>query len=79
VEAVAYHPRPERLDTAFGIPTAVHVASILARDPDAQVGAEPSADMRAIPMAYLERLGAANQLSQWRDAARGAPRGHGDA
>jgi HD-like signal output (HDOD) protein len=79
VEAVAYHARPERLDTAFGIPSAVHVASILARNADATVVAEPSSDMRAIPMAHLERLGVAHQLPYWREAARDAPRVRGDA
>lgn len=81
VEAVAYHPRPERLDTAFGIPSAVHVASILAGNADAPVGAEPSADMRAIPMDYLERMGVGSQVSLWREAAHDAPPGKklGDA
>jgi HD-like signal output (HDOD) protein len=78
VEAVAYHPRPERLDTAFGIPSALHVATILVRDPEAKVVAEPSADMRGIPIAYLERMGVAAQVPRWREAARGSPHLRGD-
>jgi HD-like signal output (HDOD) protein len=73
VEAVAYYPRPERLDTAFGIPTAVHVASILAKDPDAPIGEEPREDMRAIPARHLERLGVLDQLPEWRTLAAGTP------
>ncbi|HEX4336999.1 MAG TPA: response regulator [Polyangiaceae bacterium] len=73
VEAVAYHPYPERLDSAFGIPTAVHVASILAKNPRAPAGVEPQAEMQAIPMALLERQGVADQVPEWRELAEGIP------
>jgi HD-like signal output (HDOD) protein len=73
VEAVAYYPYPERLDAAFGIPTAVHVASILAKDPNAPLGTEPQSDMHAVPLAFLERQGVAEQLAEWRALADGSP------
>jgi len=73
VEAVAYYPRPERLDTTFGIPSAVHVASVLSKDANAPVGGEPSSDVRAVPAAYLERLGITSELAEWRELAAGAP------
>ena len=73
VEAVAYYPHPERLDASFGIPAAVHVASILSRDARAPAGDDPHDDMRAIPVAYLSSLGVADQLPEWRELAEGAP------
>lgn len=73
VEAVAYYPHPERLDAVFGIPSAVHVASVLARDPHAPAGTEPGNDMRTVPMAYLERLGVDSGVVAWRELAEGRP------
>jgi HD-like signal output (HDOD) protein len=73
VEAVAYYPYPERLDPAFGIPSAVHVASILAKDPHAPAGTEPHSAMQTVPLSYLERQGVADQLPEWRELAAGAP------
>jgi HD-like signal output (HDOD) protein len=73
VEAVAYYPHPERLDAVFGIPAAVHVASILASNPEAPLGTEPKDDMREVPAAYLERLEVLDQLAEWRTMAAGTP------
>jgi HD-like signal output (HDOD) protein len=73
VEAVAYYPHPERLDSSFGIPTAVHVASILAKNPEAPAGGEPTGDMKEIPLRHLERLGVAEHLAEWRSLAAGIP------
>jgi HD-like signal output (HDOD) protein len=73
VEAVAYYPNPERLDPVFGIPAAVHVASILANDPDAPLGTEPKDDLRELPAAYLDRLAVLDQLPEWRTMAAGTP------
>jgi HD-like signal output (HDOD) protein len=70
VEAVAYHPRPQRLDSTFGIPAAVHTACVLAGNPDAEVGAEPTDDMTVLPGAYLSRLGVLSELPRWRALAR---------
>jgi HD-like signal output (HDOD) protein len=69
VEAVAYYPRPQRLDPTFGIPAAVHVASILAENPDAPIGTEPSDLMRELPGAYLARLRVASEIPRWRALA----------
>jgi HD-like signal output (HDOD) protein len=73
VEAVAYYPHPERLDPVFGIPAAVHVASILVKDPNAPIGAEPTDEMNAVPADYLERLGVLEHLPEWRTMAAGMP------
>jgi HD-like signal output (HDOD) protein len=74
VEAVAYHPQPERIDPSWGICGAVHVASILANDPDAPLGAEPADEMTEIPGAYLSRMGVAGELPAWRTLAAGNDR-----
>ena len=70
VEAVAYHARPERLEPSWGIPGAVHIASILADNPDAPLGTEPTDEMSALPGSYLARLGVASQIPAWRELAK---------
>jgi HD-like signal output (HDOD) protein len=69
VEAVAYYTRPERLGVTWGIAGAMHLASILAEKPDAEVGTEPSVAMNRVPLAYLERMGVAHELPRWRTLA----------
>ena len=67
VEAVAFHHRPARSKTdAFCPLTAVHVANMLAND------SQPSCDVTYsvdVDVDYLERIGVADQLPKWRDAA----------
>ncbi|HVU06041.1 MAG TPA: response regulator [Polyangiaceae bacterium] len=70
VEAVAYHGRPDRLEHTFGIPSAVHLATILADDPEAAEGSEPSEDLSAVPVRYLDRLGVLAELPRFREIAR---------
>lgn len=69
VEAVAYYPRPERVGAGWSVAGAIHVASILAEDPEAEAGEEPSLAMNRVPLAYLERLGVAHELPRWRTLA----------
>lgn len=69
VEAVLYYSHPERVDPVFGIPAAVHVASILADDPQAPLGGEPNDEMREVPASYLDRLEVLDRLPEWRTMA----------
>ena len=69
IEAVAHHARPEQVGPTWGVAGAVHVASILAADPDAPLGDEPEEDMTRVPAGYLERLGLGAELPKWRELA----------
>jgi HD-like signal output (HDOD) protein len=63
VEAVAHHHHPGRVpeQTAFGVLGATHVADALARE---QVGGDPGLDEP-----YLQTLGVAEKLPEWRAIA----------
>ncbi len=62
VEAVAYHHAPRKVaQVQADLITAVHVADLLANDPEAELDAS-----------YLERLGLGARVRAWRDLARGA-------
>jgi HD-like signal output (HDOD) protein/CheY-like chemotaxis protein len=69
VEAVAYYTRPERLGPMWNISGAIHLASILASNPDAEAGEEPSIKMNHVPIKYLERMGVAHELPRFRALA----------
>jgi HD-like signal output (HDOD) protein len=69
IEAVAHYPKPEQSGTEWGTAGAVHVAAILATDPDAPLGDEPSPKMTHIPGRYLERAGLTSELTKWRKFA----------
>ena len=67
VEAVAFHHQPGKcVALGFGPLTAVHVANILTNESQPSCSITYSLDVDAD---YLERLGAADQLPQWRDIA----------
>jgi len=70
VEAVAYHARPERIDSSWGLASTLHVASILARDPEALVDPDGSEAMGALPGTHIERMGMSDRLEGWRAIAR---------
>jgi HD-like signal output (HDOD) protein len=72
IEAVAHYPNPERSSEPWGLAGIVHVASILATNPDAPLGDEPSGELTHVPAKYLERLGLASELPKWRKFAEEA-------
>lgn len=69
IEAVAHFPDPERAGPNWNVAGAVHVASILAADPEAPLGDEPGREMTHVPLGYLDRLGLGSELPSWRKVA----------
>ena len=66
VEAVAHHHRPARVpgQTVFGVLGAVHVADALAGEQD-----ECEMETTGIDEQYLQSVGVAARLPEWRDIA----------
>ena len=63
VEAVAYHHEPSRSDcTRFTPLTAVHVAEVFQQE----VGADGIERGLELDMVYLDKIGAADRVEQWR-------------
>jgi len=72
LEAVAYHARPDRLDRALGVATAVHLGRVLGADPKAAEGELPETSPTRVPALHLARIGALGELPRFREVARAA-------
>jgi HD-like signal output (HDOD) protein/CheY-like chemotaxis protein len=69
MEAVANHHSPARVDEkSFGLVGATHVANVLVDEIDAP--ASRPGDEGGLDVAYVERLGLAARLDEWRASAR---------
>jgi HD-like signal output (HDOD) protein len=69
IEAVMHYPDPAHAGEPWSIAGVVHVASILASDPDAPLADEPGTQMTHVPSKYLERAGLLPELPRWRKLA----------
>jgi HD-like signal output (HDOD) protein len=78
VDAVLHHGAPHRTDDDANVATAVHVAAVLAKNPEAPVvedatetteATQTTEAMTALPAAYLERLRVRERLPRLRELA----------
>lgn len=71
VEAVAHHHVPARVpEQGLDALAAVHLANVLALECGAQFSGEDPGAMAALDPAYIESLGVADQLPEWRAIAK---------
>ncbi len=76
VEAVAHHHRIERVEQrSFDATGAVYVANLLAREEEGALQTGGAAVENVDVRAYLEGLGVAERLGEWRAVAAGQARG----
>jgi len=71
VEAVANHHAPARVDTRdFGVLAATYVANCLADDEVPATGTDGTQRPPGLDLGYLESIGVADRLPEWREFAR---------
>ena len=71
VEAVAHHHAPEEVaQREFDVLSAVYVADCLAHEHSTAEADENGEPHPTLNMGYLEGLGAADRLPEWREIAR---------
>jgi HD-like signal output (HDOD) protein/CheY-like chemotaxis protein len=71
VEAAALHHTPGLASTEFSLLTAVHIADVLAHENDAPENGLP---LPQLDTAYLEAVGVAHKVAEWRGEHAGQPR-----